>query len=118
VSGRDTSARPNPARPSSPSAIPSVRTHPRRRLNPAPPPPLLVSRTLSPRPPYLQAGRARSRSVRPRVLRRRRPPAPEEMPRYDDRYGNARLYVGRLSSRTRSRDLEYLFSKYGRFFRF
>uniref|UniRef100_A0A452XR56 Uncharacterized protein n=1 Tax=Aegilops tauschii subsp. strangulata TaxID=200361 RepID=A0A452XR56_AEGTS len=67
-----------------------------------------------PRPPYLQAGRARSRSVRPRVLRRRRPPAPEEMPRYDDRYGNARLYVGRLSSRTRSRDLEYLFSKYGR----
>eukprot|EP00494_Astrolonche_serrata_P005043 UN05059 len=36
------------------------------------------------------------------------------MPRYDDRYGNARLYVGRLSSRTRSRDLEYLFSKYGR----
>ncbi|CAN6340213.1 unnamed protein product [Urochloa humidicola] len=36
------------------------------------------------------------------------------MPRYDDRYGNTRLYVGRLSSRTRSRDLEYLFSKYGR----
>ncbi|KAF8725707.1 hypothetical protein HU200_020255 [Digitaria exilis] len=35
------------------------------------------------------------------------------MPRYDDRYGNTRLYVGRLSSRTRSRDLEYLFSKYG-----
>ncbi|KAL5203538.1 hypothetical protein ABZP36_014490 [Zizania latifolia] len=36
------------------------------------------------------------------------------MPRYDDRYGNARLYVGRLSSRTRSRDLEYLFGRYGR----
>lgn len=36
------------------------------------------------------------------------------MPRYDDRYGTTRLYVGRLSSRTRSRDLEYLFSKYGR----
>ncbi|KAL6624846.1 hypothetical protein ACP70R_032167 [Stipagrostis hirtigluma subsp. patula] len=35
------------------------------------------------------------------------------MPRYDDRYGNTRLYVGRLSSRTRSRDLEYIFSKYG-----
>ncbi|KAI3738382.1 hypothetical protein L2E82_28411 [Cichorium intybus] len=37
-----------------------------------------------------------------------------KMPRYDDRYGTTRLYVGRLSSRTRSRDLEYLFSKYGR----
>ncbi|XP_062230571.1 serine/arginine-rich splicing factor RS2Z32-like isoform X1 [Phragmites australis] len=36
------------------------------------------------------------------------------MPRSDDRYGNTRLYVGRLSSRTRSRDLEYLFSRYGR----
>ncbi|WVZ95974.1 hypothetical protein U9M48_041671 [Paspalum notatum var. saurae] len=36
------------------------------------------------------------------------------MPRYDDRYANTRLYVGRLSSRTRSRDLEYIFSKYGR----
>ncbi|CAA2991050.1 serine arginine-rich splicing factor RS2Z33-like isoform X1 [Olea europaea subsp. europaea] len=37
------------------------------------------------------------------------------MPRYDDRYGsNTRLYVGHLSSRTRSRDLEYVFSKYGR----
>lgn len=37
------------------------------------------------------------------------------MPRYDDRYGSAtRLYVGHLSSRTRSRDLERLFSKYGR----
>ncbi|KAL6619762.1 hypothetical protein ACP70R_034901 [Stipagrostis hirtigluma subsp. patula] len=35
------------------------------------------------------------------------------MPRYDDRYGNTRLYVGRLSYRTRSRDLEYLFSRYG-----
>ncbi|XP_020108460.1 serine/arginine-rich splicing factor RS2Z32 isoform X2 [Ananas comosus] len=35
------------------------------------------------------------------------------MPRHDDRYGT-RLYVGRLSSRTRSRDLEDLFSKYGR----
>uniref|UniRef100_M4ELV7 Uncharacterized protein n=1 Tax=Brassica campestris TaxID=3711 RepID=M4ELV7_BRACM len=42
------------------------------------------------------------------------------MPRYDDRYssndryGGARLYVGHLSSRTRERDLEHLFSKYGR----
>ncbi|PON75366.1 Splicing factor-like protein [Parasponia andersonii] len=36
------------------------------------------------------------------------------MPRYDDRYGGTRLYVGRLSSRTRSRDLEDLFSRYGR----
>lgn len=37
-----------------------------------------------------------------------------KMPRYDDRYGNTRLYVGRLASRTRSRDLERLFSRYGR----
>lgn len=37
------------------------------------------------------------------------------MPRYDDRYGNTRLYVGRLSSRTRSRDLEKLFGRYGRY---
>ncbi|KAI4300190.1 hypothetical protein L6164_033593 [Bauhinia variegata] len=36
------------------------------------------------------------------------------MPRHDDRYGNTRLYVGRLSSRTRSRDLERIFSRYGR----
>ncbi|CAN1305620.1 Serine/arginine-rich splicing factor RS2Z32 [Linum perenne] len=36
------------------------------------------------------------------------------MPRYDDRYSNTRLYVGHLASRTRSRDLEYIFSKYGR----
>ncbi|KAJ8899659.1 hypothetical protein K2173_019355 [Erythroxylum novogranatense] len=36
------------------------------------------------------------------------------MPRYDDRYANTRLYVGHLGSRTRSRDLEYVFSKYGR----
>uniref|UniRef100_A0A1J3JIE7 Serine/arginine-rich splicing factor RS2Z32 n=1 Tax=Noccaea caerulescens TaxID=107243 RepID=A0A1J3JIE7_NOCCA len=36
------------------------------------------------------------------------------MPRFDDRYGNTRLYVGRLSSRTRTRDLEHLFSRYGR----
>ncbi|CAM0957942.1 unnamed protein product [Alopecurus aequalis] len=36
------------------------------------------------------------------------------MPRYDDRYGSTRLYVGRLASRTRTRDLEYLFSRYGR----
>ncbi|EFJ30580.1 hypothetical protein SELMODRAFT_409589 [Selaginella moellendorffii] len=35
------------------------------------------------------------------------------MPRYDD--GQTRLYVGRLSTRTRSRDLEAIFSKYGRF---
>nr|AGE46053.1 arginine/serine-rich splicing factor RS2Z37B transcript II [Zea mays]AGE46054.1 arginine/serine-rich splicing factor RS2Z37B transcript III [Zea mays] len=40
------------------------------------------------------------------------------MPRYDDRYGGTRLYVGRLAPRTRSRDLEYLFGKYGRFFGF
>ncbi|KAL6011176.1 hypothetical protein ACLOJK_001620 [Asimina triloba] len=37
-----------------------------------------------------------------------------KMPRYDDRYGSTRLYVGRLSSRTRTRDLEDLFSRYGR----
>ncbi|KAL2502799.1 Serine/arginine-rich splicing factor RS2Z32 [Forsythia ovata] len=38
-----------------------------------------------------------------------------KMPRYDDRYGgNTRLYVGHLSSRTRSRDLEHVFSRYGR----
>ncbi|CAO2204571.1 unnamed protein product [Urochloa humidicola] len=37
------------------------------------------------------------------------------MPRYDDRYGgNTRLYVGRLSSRTRTEDLEDIFSRYGR----
>ncbi|KAK7822383.1 serine/arginine-rich splicing factor rs2z32 [Quercus suber] len=36
------------------------------------------------------------------------------MPRYDDRYGGSRLYVGRLSSRTRSRDLDDIFSRYGR----
>ncbi|GLT47867.1 hypothetical protein SLA2020_215260 [Shorea laevis] len=36
------------------------------------------------------------------------------MPRYDDRHGNTRLYVGHLSSRTRSRDLEHIFSRYGR----
>ncbi|KAK9169096.1 hypothetical protein Syun_001236 [Stephania yunnanensis] len=38
------------------------------------------------------------------------------MPRYDDRdrYANTRLYVGHLSSRTRSRDLDDLFSRYGR----
>ncbi|XP_073150676.1 serine/arginine-rich splicing factor RS2Z32-like isoform X1 [Henckelia pumila] len=37
------------------------------------------------------------------------------MPRHDDRYGgNTRLYVGHLSSRTRSRDLEHVFSRYGR----
>ncbi|KAL8036127.1 hypothetical protein ABFX02_12G139500 [Erythranthe guttata] len=35
------------------------------------------------------------------------------MPRYDDS-GNTRLYVGHLSSRTRSRDLEHVFSRYGR----
>ncbi|CAI0471671.1 unnamed protein product, partial [Linum tenue] len=37
-----------------------------------------------------------------------------KMPRYDDRYANTRLYVGHLAPRTRSRDLEYVFSKYGR----
>ncbi|GLT66886.1 hypothetical protein SLA2020_392290 [Shorea laevis] len=36
------------------------------------------------------------------------------MPRYDDRRGGSRLYVGHLSSRTRSRDLEDMFSRYGR----
>ncbi|KAI9071442.1 hypothetical protein K1719_046591 [Acacia pycnantha] len=36
------------------------------------------------------------------------------MPRYDDKYGNTRLYVGRLSSRTRSRDLDKVFGRYGR----
>ncbi|CAA0836451.1 Serine/arginine-rich splicing factor RS2Z32 [Striga hermonthica] len=37
------------------------------------------------------------------------------MPRYEDRYGSTtRLYVGHLSSRTRSRDLEHIFSRYGR----
>ncbi|KAG0463737.1 hypothetical protein HPP92_019806, partial [Vanilla planifolia] len=36
------------------------------------------------------------------------------MPRYSDRHGTTRLYVGRLSSRVRSRDLEDLFSRYGR----
>jgi splicing factor, arginine/serine-rich 7 len=38
----------------------------------------------------------------------------ENMPRYDDRYGNTRLYVGKLAPHTRSRDLEYIFSRYGR----
>ncbi|RAL51222.1 hypothetical protein DM860_010724 [Cuscuta australis] len=36
------------------------------------------------------------------------------MPRYDDRYRGTRLYVGHLSSRTRTRDLEHIFSRYGR----
>nr|CAB3472047.1 unnamed protein product [Digitaria exilis] len=37
------------------------------------------------------------------------------MPRYDDRYGgNTRLYVGRISSRMRTGDLEDIFSRYGR----
>ncbi|RWW67965.1 hypothetical protein BHE74_00024545 [Ensete ventricosum] len=36
------------------------------------------------------------------------------MPRYDDRYGSTRLYVGRISHRTRARDLEDLFGRYGR----
>ncbi|KAL6519405.1 hypothetical protein OROGR_018725 [Orobanche gracilis] len=34
------------------------------------------------------------------------------MPRYEDSHGT-RLYVGHLSSRTRSRDLEHIFSRYG-----
>ncbi|KAK8620938.1 hypothetical protein V6N13_067393 [Hibiscus sabdariffa] len=38
----------------------------------------------------------------------------EAMPRYNDRHGGTRLYVGHLSSRTRSRDLEDMFSRYGR----
>ncbi|CAN8237464.1 unnamed protein product [Cochlearia groenlandica] len=36
------------------------------------------------------------------------------MPRYEDRHGSTRLFVGHLSSRTRTRDVERLFSKYGR----
>ncbi|KAJ7528519.1 hypothetical protein O6H91_15G006700 [Diphasiastrum complanatum] len=36
------------------------------------------------------------------------------MSRYDDHDAPTRLYVGRISKRTRSRDLEHLFSKYGR----
>uniref|UniRef100_A0A7N0V4T0 Uncharacterized protein n=1 Tax=Kalanchoe fedtschenkoi TaxID=63787 RepID=A0A7N0V4T0_KALFE len=36
------------------------------------------------------------------------------MPRYDDRREATRLYVGHLSSRTRSRDLESIFGRYGR----
>ncbi|KAL8247631.1 hypothetical protein R6Q59_008847 [Mikania micrantha] len=36
------------------------------------------------------------------------------MPRYNDRHGTTRLYVGHLASRTRSRDLEDIFSRYGR----
>ncbi|MCO5582658.1 hypothetical protein L7F22_036556 [Adiantum nelumboides] len=38
----------------------------------------------------------------------------DSMSRYDDRFGPTRLYVGHISSRTRTRDLEALFSKYGR----
>uniref|UniRef100_A0A0D9Y3G3 Serine/arginine-rich splicing factor RS2Z32 n=1 Tax=Oryza glumipatula TaxID=40148 RepID=A0A0D9Y3G3_9ORYZ len=42
-------------------------------------------------------------------------PRYDDRDRYDDRYGgNTRLYVGRLSSRTRTRDLEDLFGRYGR----
>lgn len=43
-----------------------------------------------------------------------------KMPRYSDRYSDrysgssTRLYVGHLSSRTRTYDLEDLFSRYGR----
>nr|XP_043631713.1 serine/arginine-rich splicing factor RS2Z33-like isoform X2 [Erigeron canadensis] len=36
------------------------------------------------------------------------------MPRYDDRHGSTRLYVGHLATRTRSHDLEDIFSRYGR----
>ncbi|KAK6942886.1 RNA recognition motif domain, partial [Dillenia turbinata] len=35
-----------------------------------------------------------------------------------ERYGNTRLYVGLLSSRTRSRDLEAIFGRFGRFLGF
>ncbi|KAI3520074.1 hypothetical protein L1887_09296 [Cichorium endivia] len=42
------------------------------------------------------------------------PPSSGKMPRYDDRHGSTRLYVGHLASRTRSRDLEDIFSRYGR----
>ncbi|RZC16590.1 Serine/arginine-rich splicing factor RS2Z32 [Glycine soja] len=35
------------------------------------------------------------------------------MPRYDDKYGNTRLYVGHLSLRTHSWDLERAFRRYG-----
>ncbi|KAF8402803.1 hypothetical protein HHK36_010894 [Tetracentron sinense] len=38
----------------------------------------------------------------------------KKMPRHDDRHGSTRLYVGHLSSRTRSRDLDDLFGRYGR----
>ncbi|CAL5389576.1 unnamed protein product [Camellia sinensis] len=36
-----------------------------------------------------------------------------KMPRYDNRYSNTHLYVGRLFTRTRFRDLEGLFNRYG-----
>ncbi|XP_024967393.1 serine/arginine-rich splicing factor RS2Z33-like isoform X1 [Cynara cardunculus var. scolymus] len=36
------------------------------------------------------------------------------MPRHDDRHGTTRLRVGHLASRTRSHDLEDVFSRYGR----
>jgi hypothetical protein len=39
---------------------------------------------------------------------------PENMPRYYDRYGITRLYVANLAPCTRPRDLEYIFSRYGR----
>ncbi|XP_050385214.1 serine/arginine-rich splicing factor RS2Z32-like [Argentina anserina] len=39
---------------------------------------------------------------------------PRHDDRHDDRHASTRLYVGRLSSRTRSRELEDVFSRYGR----
>ncbi|CAD6273163.1 unnamed protein product [Miscanthus lutarioriparius] len=75
-----------------------------------------------PGPYQQQTGRPRGKLVqllrRKRAGRRRRTVHLDldrgDMPRYDDRNGGTRLYVGRLAPRTRSRDLEYLFGRYGR----